>query len=106
MMPSNATCPIDGCDNPTPWDMVALNFDGQYFCSPGCAREHLEGMNRVPELMTLHDPQYYVERDEMPGVEDEAVDIQRPVQSRDDAFIAIDEIEAMVPGEFRVEPAV
>lgn len=100
-MSANETCPVGGCEELTPWDMAAINFDGQYFCSPGCARKHLESMDRVPELMTLHDPQYAVDRGELPGVESEAVDIERPVRDRDDAQAAIDEMEVMFPGEFR-----
>lgn len=102
MPPSNTTCPVDGCDEPTPWDMAAVNFDGQYFCSPECARSHLDGMERAPSDMTLHDPQFHTDRDAFPDVPDDAVDIHRSVTGRDDARTAIDEIAEMHPGEFRV----
>ena len=100
MMP-NATCASEDCSEPTPWDMACIIFDGRAFCSPACAREVLDGLGRVPETITLHDPQYAVDRDELPGVDSADVDITRDVTGLGDARQAIEECAEMHSCEFR-----
>lgn len=100
---NDGTCDNSGCDEVTSWDMALIMFDGKWFCSPDCAREHLEEMDTAPQSITLHDPQFAVSRDELPpAVGKEDVDIQRPVTGMEDAFTAIQEIESMYPAKFRV----
>lgn len=100
----NATCASEDCSEPTPWDMACIVFDGRAFCSPACAREALDRLERVPETITLHDPQYAVDRDELPGVAPEDVDITRGVTGLEDARQAIEECATMHPYEFRASP--
>lgn len=52
--------------------------------------------------ITLHDPQYAVDRTPMPEVHSDDVDIWRNVTGIEDAHAAVDEMEEMHPGEFRV----
>lgn len=98
-------CARSGCDEPCPWDMAAVMLGEETVCcSPACADPVLEGMYAPPEMVALHDPQGAADRDDLPNVADDASDIYRPVSSREDATVALGEIEAMYPGPFRVKP--
>lgn len=101
-----ATCANPDCDEPTPWDMASVRLDDAEFCSPECARAHLDrtGAESVPQRVTLHDPQFAVDRSDLSGVAEDAIDIGRPIEHGADARRALDEIEEMFPGEFRPTP--
>lgn len=100
---NDGTCDATGCDEPTPWDMVAIVFAGDWFCSPDCARAALNEMTAAPDSITLHDPQFAVAREEVSAASDETdVDLQWPVVDETDALSVLDDIESMYPSDFRV----
>jgi len=100
-LPDGDVCSHDDCNEPTPWDMVAIVVEGQWFCSPACAVDALGVSKSPPETVTLHDPQYRVDRDELPDVSAEAVDITRSVIGMVEAKQAIKDTREMVGGQFR-----
>lgn len=102
MMPlPNTTCARKGCSEPTPWDMACIVFDARAFCSPDCAQQQLEALDRVPESVTLHDPQFAVDRAGHPYANADDVDIVYQVDGREDARMTIRECESIHPYEFR-----
>lgn len=90
------TCDNDDCDEPTPWDMISIRLGEHSVCSPDCARALLDATNGSPMKVTLHDPQYVLDRDQFPGVAEDAVNIERRVTNRSDAIVAIDQLEQML----------
>lgn len=99
---NDGTCDNTGCEELTPWDMPAIIINDAWFCSPNCAREHLEGIDAAPQSITFHDPQYAASRDELPSsVQEEDVDIRWPVSKMEDALESIQEIESAYPDKFR-----
>jgi len=102
-MAHSAKCDRDGCNEPTPWDMASIQFADHEFCSPNCAREAFESLTVRSGTVTLHDPQFAVDRDTLPpAVEGDDVNIERRVYGNEEAKEAIDEIEMLYPREFRV----
>jgi len=102
-IPDDGTCAHDDCEEPTPWDMAALIVGDAWYCSPACAIEGVAAADTAPETVTLHDPQYTADREQLPGVSAEAVNISRRVTGLDDADLAIAQATELVPGTFRVE---
>jgi hypothetical protein len=104
MIPTSSECARRACEEWTEWDWVSIVFDAKWFCSPDCAREHLQEMDRIPTKITLHEPQGHLDRDPLPGVDRDDVDLIAVVDPRtkETAFDLIDDIEEMYPGEFRV----
>jgi len=100
-LPNTDTCSCAGCESSTPWDMSAVVLDGTWCCSPACALEHLDGLERPPELVTLHDPQYHVDRDGLLDVSSAAVGIRRKVVGTAEAIEAIRDADELFPGQFR-----
>jgi len=99
------TCDCAGCDEPTPWDLPSVRLDEHEYCSAECAREAYAAMpaGDHPVTITLHDPQYAVDRDELPpAVGDTDVNIECECWSADEAAAAFDDMLAMFPHEFRV----
>ena len=104
MEAANENCANDDCNAPTPWDMAQIKVDDVAFCSPDCAKEHVESTAATPAQVTLHDPQYAVDRSMFPpSVDEESVSITRRVIGPDDFLTAIVDIEQMFPGQFRVD---
>jgi hypothetical protein len=101
-LPDQDTCSRPDCEEPTPWDMLAVVLDGTWCCSPACALDHLDTLETPPETVTLHDPQYHVDRDALPDVSSEAVDIRREVVGMAEAIEAIRDAGELFPGQFRV----
>ncbi len=96
-------CDGSDCDQPTPWDMVGIQIAAESFCSPDCARQHLETQRVAPDQITLHDPQFHLSRDSVPGpVSSDTVNIACVVTDVDDAVCGVDELESMFPARFRV----
>lgn len=99
---TSAKCDNTDCNAPTPWDMAAIHIDDKSYCTPSCAQDHLKITDTVPQSVALHDPQYNVDRAELPAsVSEDAVNIQRDVTNSMDAAVAIEEIADMYPGDFR-----
>ncbi len=97
------TCDNENCDSPTPWDMISIRLGDHSVCSPDCARELLEASSGTPMKVTLHDPQYALDRDLVPSVDETSVNVERRVTGYDDALRAIDHLEEMLSHiEFRV----
>lgn len=95
-------CNRDGCDHPTPWDMIAVIVNGwPPFCSPQCAREAVAESDIEPAVITIHDPQYRIDRDAIDNFPRGAVGRRFQVGdvSPDTVF---DFIEMHGPNEFRV----
>jgi hypothetical protein len=82
--------------------MAGILLDHDWFCSPECARAQLIAMSDCPDTVTLHDPQFSVDRSELPGVDAEDVNIQRSVTDKEDAATALDEAKLMHSPPFRV----
>jgi len=99
--PHTDTCSRPRCEEPTPWDMPAVVVDGVWCCSPACALEHLDGLERLPAAVTLHDPQYHVDREELSAVSSAAVGIRREVVGTAEAIEAIRDADELFPGQFR-----
>jgi len=98
-------CDAEGCDEPTPWDMVGVLLDEtQGYCSPDCALVALEASKTVPDLVTIHDPQHAVSRDKMQGVTNDVIDFDRNVDSNADAEDAIRETGQLFEYPFRPSP--
>lgn len=95
-------CAREGCDEPCPWDMPAIILGELLCCSPDCARTVLETVSRRPADVTLHDPQYRVDRDDLAGVNEDAVDIGRTVHTEGEAEEAIDALAQLHSSPFRV----
>jgi len=104
-LPDTETCSRPGCEEPTPWDMPAVVLDRVWCCSPACALDHLDGLERPPETVTLHDPQHHVDRDGLPDVSSAAVNISRTVRGLADAAEAVHQANGMVGGQFRAARA-
>ena len=98
---NNSVCGHSDCNEVTPMDMVSIVFDQLAFCSPECAHGHLDTMSRTPTSVAINDPQYAIPRDDFPGVSEDEVLIKRTVTGMGDAHTAIDELDAMYPGDFR-----
>lgn len=94
------------CDELTPFDMAAIAVDGDVYCSPKCVRVALESVRGhpydIPSEITLLDPQNHVDKSPLPGVDETEMVLTRRVKGLPDAERAVDEIEQMYPGEFRV----
>jgi hypothetical protein len=103
MQTNDGTCAHDDCEEPTPWDMAAIIVGDAWYCSPECAIEGVAAAESPPKTVTLHDPQYTADRDELPGVSAEAVNITRPVSGRVDADEAIRTASEVYGGKFRLE---
>ena len=103
-IPNDGTCDGQDCTEVAPWDMAAIQFDGCWLCSPACARTYLGQMDTEPASVTLHDPQFAVDRTPLPEVDEADVTLTREVTEAADAESAISETEAMFPGEFRPTP--
>jgi len=99
--PDTDTCSGTDCEEPTPWDMLAVVIDGVWFCSPACAAAHVDALETPPETVTLHDPQFHANRDAVAGAGPKAVDISRAVVGMADADEAISAVSGMVEGQFR-----
>lgn len=95
-------CARDGCDEPCPWDMSAIVFDDETVCcSPDCALTVLEGVEETPETVTLHDPQFVVDRDRL-GVGGDVVDFVHEIGEMPEAEEAIREAAMLHEPRFRV----
>lgn len=95
-------CARDHCENPCPWDMAAIVFDGETVCcSPHCAEVVLEGRDATPSVVTYHDPQAAADREAL-GLGGDVVDIYREVDSKTEAEAAIREISELHPNRFRM----
>lgn len=94
------------CSEPTPVDMPAVAIDGDTYCSPDCARTALNAVrghpDEIPAEIALLDPQNHVDKSPLPDVSTDQMVIERRVVGLPDAFRAVDEIEEMYPGKFRV----
>lgn len=101
MPPPDFTCDNPDCDNITPVDMVAIRIDSQTFCSPDCARIHLQTISEIPDSVVLQDPQFVVPRDDLPDTDDTSIGIRFDVTDKSDALTALNEIETMYPHDFR-----
>jgi hypothetical protein len=104
-LPDSDTCSCAGCESSTPWDMQAVVLDGTWCCSPACALDHLDTLETPPETVTLHDPQYRVDRDGLPGVSSKAVHIRCDVVGMAEAIEAVRDAGELFPGQFRVARA-
>lgn len=96
---SFGTCSLDGCDEICPWDMAAIGLDHDAYCKPDHALEALDDMDRTPQVVTLHDPQYAAPRPD--GVDESQIDILREVTDLPDAKRAVEEFGEKIPGDFR-----
>jgi hypothetical protein len=85
--------------------MAALVLGGAWCCSPACALDHLDTLETPPETVTLHDPQYRVDRDGLPGVSSKAAHIRCDVAGMAEAIEAIRDAGEMFPGQFRATRA-
>lgn len=95
-------CVRTDCAEPCPWDMAAVVFDGETVCcSPTCARAVLDELTETPTIVTLHDPQGAADRTKV-GLGADVVDIWRETEDSDDVRRAIDELEDLYPGAFRI----
>jgi len=100
---NDGTCDNDGCSEPTPMDMPAIVMGGFWFCSPTCAHEKISTLPAMMKHLTLHDPQFAMERDEFPeGVSDDDVGIRWVIENKEVALDLLEEIEEEFPGPFRV----
>lgn len=100
----NEACAAAECSEPTPWDMACLVFDDENdraYCSTACAGDALDAREQAPETITLHDPQYAVDRDDLPDVSADTPTIARPVSGIRDANVALAEFADMFPRDFR-----
>jgi len=100
-LPDTETCSRPDCEEPTPWDMLAVVLDGTWCCSPACALDHLDTLETPPETVTLHDPQHHVDRDGLPAVSSEAVHMRCDVVGMAEAIEAIRDAGELPPGQFR-----
>jgi NAD-dependent dihydropyrimidine dehydrogenase PreA subunit len=99
-VPSFDRCSRAGCEEVCPWDMVSIIVDGRVCCSPDCATVVLEELPEAPSIVTLHEPQFHVDRDAL-GIPHDATEIWRDVENKDDAEAAIRQIAELYPGRFR-----
>jgi imidazoleglycerol phosphate dehydratase HisB len=60
-------------------------------------------MEQEIETITLHDPQYQIDRDQFFNIPDSAIEFGRPVEDLEDARKGISRYASMFPGKFRVE---
>jgi len=67
-----------------------------------CALDHLDTLETPPETVTLHDPQYHVDRDGLPDVGPTAVHIRCDVVGMAETIEAIRDAGELFPGQFRV----
>jgi hypothetical protein len=77
-------CDAVGCEQPTPWDMIAIRIGSESFCCPNCALGHLNGLETAPDKIVLHDPQM--------AVTDGNHDVMATVDSLDEATEIVDSI--------------
>jgi len=104
-VPDTDTCSRPDCEEPTPWDMLAVVVGGAWCCSPACALDHLDTLETPPETVTLHDPQYRVDRDGLPGGSSKAAHIRCDVVGMAEAIEAVRDAGELFPGQFRVARA-
>jgi len=97
LIPDDGTCSAPDCGEPTPWDMAAIVLDDEYYCSPQCAGASLERMDSPPQRVTLHDPQYRIDRANFVHVSEDSVNITREVPSMAAAREAIAQMTDVFP---------
>ena len=106
MRDTDGRCARPGCDNTAEMDWPGITFNedmSAIHCSPDCAREalHERSPGEFPVTITLLDPQFAVDRSELPGVDHDEPTMNTEAHSAGESFDVIDDIETMFPGEFR-----
>lgn len=95
-------CSRERCDEPCPWDMAAIIFDHETVCcSPACAEVVLEGLDTPPKTVSLHDPQFTVDRGDLPNVDDDDTVLHYSTETFDDAESAITDAADLHTPRFR-----
>lgn len=101
--PFRDACDAENCVEPTPWDMSAVLFDHRLgFCSPACALAYLNDWDDIPDVVKLHDPQHYINR-EVVDVPADSIDLVREVDSYADVVGAIEDMSELHTGPWRVK---
>lgn len=103
-MEHDDTCNSENCDEPLAFDLPSIFIDKQTYCSPDCAITALKDTTN-PSRVGLRDPQYDVERDRFPGVDEDDISIHRKVTDLDDARTAVTKLMELYPGAFRASGA-
>lgn len=101
-----------------PWDMPQVRVDGVSFCSTDCATKYIESEDVTPTEITLHDPQFYVDRSQFPPMGgddgdkwisttpegwDSWLSTTCLVSNHSDCLMAVKTIEEIFVGPFRAE---
>jgi len=81
--------------------MAGIILFEEVYCCAECAKEGLNDMPDVPGEVTLHDPQYVVDREEI-GLDSQTVDITR--KGPESARTKIEQIDELFSGVYRVTP--
>jgi len=103
--PDSATCSADECDEPTPMDMSGIVIDQKvWVCSPECAHEVVDAVGELPRVIALVDPQFRVDRGDLPHVDDDQVGIEWSVGDREHAHEMIDRAAELHDAPFRYSP--
>lgn len=97
------TCHSDTCSESLSPEQPAITINQTHaLCSPDCAYDFLDTINLTFKNVTLHDPQFEVDRKPLP-VHEDTVAISRPVNSRSDAKEAVETIDSFMSVTFHPE---